>query len=425
MKIKDSSIFKSIITMGAGTVLAQLINVLVQPILTRIVPTEVLGIYTFIISLATMIIPIASLKMDMLIVSEADDNVAQYITDVCILICASVSFVYLIVICIAFIIPVSSIFKKYGAVVFLVPFIVFTNGLRFLFISYNNRYKQYKLIAGIGLLREGSRAVIQVASGIFQFGVVGQILGYALAPVFGFRRQTRDYIVKAKTRPKITFPVLKQILLNGKKQILYLVPAQFINSFSGSLVTICITSLYSAKALGYYSAGNRILDVPIIFIAANVSKVCYKEISEKVAKKEIVTPTLLKIIASISLVSLTGFGILYFIAPQLAEIVFGEGYYTAGVYIKCLCLMYAVRLVSSSFAGLFTVFGKQGFEFLLNSMLVVVAAVIFFIANSIGLQMEDYLWMMSIGYSLVYLVVLIGYIILCRKHDNTIACTNA
>ena len=421
MKLKDGSIFKSIFTMGAGTLLAQSINVLVQPILTRIVPAETLGMYTFLISLATMIIPVASLKIDMLIVSEADDHFAQYITDTCIVICSVISVIYSAVIGVSFLFPTQNVFNKNGKLIFIVPFIVFTNGIRFLFISYNNRYKQYKKIAGVGLIREGARAVIQVGSGVLQFGVFGQVLGYVLAPVFGFSIQTKEYFQKLKRRHFANPDEIKTVLTKGRNQILYLVPGQFINSFSGSLITICITSLYNAETLGYYSAGNRILEIPIIFIAANVSKVCYKEISERVAKKQPVFPVLTRIVLGLSIVSVLGFGLLFFIAPQLSEIVFGKGYYTAGIYIKCLCLMYAVRLVSTSFAGIYTVFKKQYYEFFLNIFLVVVAAVIYIIAKSTGLQMESYLWLICLGYTIMYVIMLAGYIILCRNHDKTVA----
>lgn len=421
MKLKDGSIFKSIFTMGAGTLLAQSINVLVQPILTRTVPAETLGMYTFLISLATMIIPVASLKIDMLIVSEANDHFAQYITDTCIVICSVISVIYFAVIGVSFLFPTQNVFNKYGKLIFIVPFIVFTNGIRFLFISYNNRYKQYKKIAGVGLIREGARAVIQVGSGVLQFGVFGQVLGYVLAPVFGFSIQSKEYFQKLKRRHFANPDEIKTVLAKGRNQIFYLVPGQFINSFSGSLITICITSLYNAETLGYYSAGNRILEIPIIFIAANVSKVCYMEISERVAKKQPVFPVLTRIVFGLSIVSVLGFGLLFFIAPQISEIVFGKGYYTAGIYIKCLCLMYAVRLVSTSFAGIYTVFKKQYYEFLLNIFLVVVAAVIYIIAKSTGLQMESYLWLICLGYTIMYVIMLVGYIILCRNHDKTVA----
>lgn len=52
---KKNSIWVGILSMGLGTVLAQMINIVVQPILTRVFPAETLGIYTYLISLATMI----------------------------------------------------------------------------------------------------------------------------------------------------------------------------------------------------------------------------------------------------------------------------------------------------------------------------------------------------------------------------------
>ena len=72
--------------MSATTVVAQSINIIAQPILTRLISAETLGIYTFLVSLANMAIPVASLKLDMLIVSEDSDDEAQYVTDLSIVI---------------------------------------------------------------------------------------------------------------------------------------------------------------------------------------------------------------------------------------------------------------------------------------------------------------------------------------------------
>ena len=43
---KKNSIWVGILHMGLGTVLAQMINIVEQPILPRIFPTEKLGYYT-------------------------------------------------------------------------------------------------------------------------------------------------------------------------------------------------------------------------------------------------------------------------------------------------------------------------------------------------------------------------------------------
>ena len=398
-----------------------MINIVVQPILTRIFPTETLGIYTYLISLATMIIPVASLKLDMLIVSEPNEKEAQYITDACIIINILISLIYAIVIIVGYQVSDNNIFNKYGIIIYVVPVLVFTNGLRFLFISYLNRYKEYKTISIIAIIREAIRAVIQVGAGFLSLGVFSLSMGYAVSPLFGLNIQMRNYLKELKERPRINLKKFKEIVLvKGKRQILFLVPAQFINSFSASLVTISITALFSAKILGYYSAGVRILDIPIVFITSNVSKVCYQRISENVANKKPVLRTLMSVIIVLSAVSIMGFGTLYVIAPRLSEIVFGQGYRVAGEYIRCLCVMYAVRLVATSFAGVYTVFKKQNFELILNILLIVSAGVSYVVCSMFNFEVITYLKFMNTGYTIVYLMMLLGYIVMCKNYDKKI-----
>lgn len=419
--MKTNSIWIGILHMGLGTVLAQMINVVAQPILTRVFPAETLGIYTYLISLATMIIPVASLKLDMLIVSESDDKEAQYITDTCIIINIIIALIYSVIISVGYRMPNGNIFNKYGIIIYVVPILVFTNGLRFLFISYLNRYKEYKIISIIAIIRELIRAIIQVGAGFMSLGVFSLSMGYAVSPLFGLNIQMKNYLKKLKERPHITFKKFKEIVLvKGRRQILFLVPAQFINSFSSSLVTISITALFSGKILGYYSAGARILDIPIVFITSNVSKVCYQKISENVVNNKPVLKTLMSVIIILSVVSITGFGTLYAIAPRLSEIVFGKGYRIAGEYIRCLCVMYAVRLVATSFAGVYTVFKKQNFELILNILLIISAGVSYIISNRLSCEITTYLKFMNIGYTVVYLLMLFGYIVVCKNHDKGI-----
>lgn len=419
MKKNDNSIWIAILHMGLGTILAQLINVVAQPILTRLFSAETLGIYTYLISLATIVIPIASLKLDMLVVSEADDNEAQYMTDACIVLVVLVSIVYTITITIGYILPNENIFNKYGAVIFVVPLIVFVNGMRFLFISYLNRYKEYKMISVLGIIREGARALIQVGAGLFSGGVFWLSIGYAIAPLFGFKIQLKQYLQKKKIRPRLTAQKFKELVFEkGRQQIMFLLPAQFINTFSSSLITVSIANLYSAKVLGYYSVGTRILEIPIIFIAANVSKVCYQKVSENIANNRPVSKIVLSIVTVLSIISVLGFGLLYVIAPNISEIVFGSGYSIAGEYIRCLIIMYAVRLVTTSFAGVFTAFRKQGFELIINVLLVVMAGASYLICEKFGYEVEVYLNFINWSYSIVYLLMLSAYTIACYNYDK-------
>ena len=416
LKILNNKLFRNIALMSSATIAAQMINVVIQPILTRIVPAETLGIFTFLVSMANIAIPVASLKLDLLITSEADDNRAQYITDVCVVVTTIISSIFLLVISCGYALK-ANIFCQYGPIIFTVPLMVFTNGIRFLFISYNNRYRQYKIIGLIGILRELTRGGIQIVSGLLTLGALGQVAGYALAPLSGLKKQTAEYVQKFKQRQTLDYATFKDVIIKGKKQILYLVPAQFLNSFSSSLVILFISMLYSTEQLGYYSAGVRLLEVPMIFITANVSKVFYKQISEDVNLHHAVLPKFTKISIALLLISTLAFGTLYFIAPQFSRFIFGEGYEVAGEYIKCLCLMYLVRMVATSFTGLFTIFGKQQVELGLNVFLIVAASVVYVISRKTDLPITSFMWLISISYSLMYLTLWLGYYSLCKSHD--------
>ena len=416
LKLFKNKLFQNIALMSSATIAAQMINVLIQPILTRIVPAETLGVYTYLVSMANIVIPVASLKLDLLVTSEKNDDFAQYITDACVIITFLISISCLLIISGGYLFD-AHVFCQYGPLIFTVPLMVFTNGIRFLFISYNNRYKQYKIIGLIGILRELTRGAIQITSGLCSFGVIGQIAGYALAPISGLRKQTNEYITKYRERRRINLDIFKQVIATGKKQILYLVPSQFLNSFSSSLIIMFISFLYSSEQLGYYSAGARLLEVPMLFIAANVSKVFYKQISEDVNQSHYVLSKFIKISLSLLFISVIAFGILYLIAPQFSRFVFGDGYEIAGEYIRCLCLMYSVRLVSTSFTGLFTIFGKQQIELVLNIYLIASATTVYLISNSMELPMASFMWLISISYSLIYIVLWTGYFWLCKSHD--------
>ncbi len=412
-------IWKDIAVMGSGTVFAQLINIISQPLLTRLFTPSMLGKYTAILSLATVIIPVASLKLDLLIISEQDDTEAQFITDTCVLVDIIVSATYFFIICILLLLPFESVFKKTGLLVLFVPLIVFTNGIRFIFISYNNRYKKYTIISKVAIIREFFRSIIQIFSGLFSFGVIGLIFGYMISPLMGLRLQMREYIAKRKERVHYSLHKFVEIITTkGINQIVYLVPAQFINSFAVSLITLSITALFDADILGYYSMGVRILDIPLLFITSNVSKVCYQRVCELRKKNEKVFPVISKVAVVLLFISCFGFGVLYIIAPKLAEVVFGEGYFVAGIYIRHLCIMYAFRMTATSFSGLFTVYNKQYFELILNMLLIVGAFFALWFCKQNLCSIETYLKIINVIYFSVYTIMLAGYLVFGLKMDN-------
>ncbi|USK63481.1 lipopolysaccharide biosynthesis protein [Peribacillus frigoritolerans] len=414
--IKKSK-WSGIISLGLGTIIAQSITILIQPILTRLITPEELGIYTFIISMATLIIPVAALKLEMLIVIEENDENAELLTDVGIIAVIFTTLIYTLFILVMLCIGNNS-FEEIGLYSLLIPFIVLTNGLRFIFISHNNREKKYSLIARISVLRELTMGIMQVLSGILGGGAGGQTLGYGLSPIFGLRIQAKEYIYRYKKRDKIKISQMLFFIKKNKNHIKFLVPAQFINSFSYALITLSVISLFSATEAGYYAITINVLGIPLVLITNNVSKVYLQKMGEDYRKGNSVWDTFLSVIKVMGSLSIIGFSVLTIIGPSLTKLVFGEGYIESGKYISILCFMFAFRFVASSIIGSYVIFNKQYLDTLFQTILVLSGIIIYFLSDLFNLSIYKYFELISIVYGIIYLLIIINIGYLCKRQNT-------
>ncbi|WP_430482683.1 lipopolysaccharide biosynthesis protein [Rossellomorea marisflavi] len=414
-RIRGNKAFSGLLALGMGTIGAQLINLLVQPIITRLITPDELGLYTFIISVANVIIPIASLKLNMLIVVEEDDQKAHELTVVSlisVLLMATVSFFIVIILLLANYKP----FVTIGLFIIFIPIIIVTNGIRFTMISHNNRLEKYSLIAKVDILREFVKGVFQVVLGLIGIGTFGQTLGYAISPLAGIKVQSKDFIEYIKKSKSIHYLNLTvRVIKENSKHILYLVPAQLINSFSYALITISIISLYSPKEAGYYSISVMVLGLPLVLVSNNVGRVFLKEFSNHYNNGKPIWGIFLKFTTILFLISSIGFIMLAALAPQFTQVIFGENYKQSGTYISILCLMYAFRLIASSVNGIYIVLQSQKMEIIFQILLVLSGIIVHLISYYLKLNVYEYLWLITSTYGFIYMLNLINMGYLSKK----------
>ncbi|MTW87994.1 oligosaccharide flippase family protein [Virgibacillus dakarensis] len=420
--IKNSPL-SSMLTLGFGTIVAQSINLLVQPLLTRLITPEEIGIYNFIISMANLLIPVASLKLTMLIVIDKEDEDAEILTDVSIITAILVSLLCTLFITIMLLIG-NNTFSEIGNLAFLIPVIIITNAIRFIFVSHNNRYKRYSLISKTDILRELLKGVLQIIAGTNGKGALGLSLGYAASPLLGLNFQTKDYIARYKERKKTTFSIILSTYKKHKNHILYMVPAQFINSFSYALLTFSVISLFSATEAGYYSISFMVLGLPLVLISNNVSRVYLQNLRELHRSGKSLWENYITIIKVLGVVSIFGFSLLAILAPSATEFLFGSGYNESGKYITILCFMFALRFISSSIIGGYVFFNKQKLDTFFQCSLVISGIVVHTLTDRFNLSIYEYLGLISISYGIIYLFIIVNLGFICRKfslsQDNTL-----
>lgn len=400
--------------LSTGTVLSQGINLLMQPILTRLITPEELGLYSYIFSIANLFIPVASLKLYILIVTAEDDEEAK---EVAYLSIVSIIFVILLYI---LIVVSSSVFSnhtptEYKLLLTINPLIIFTSGLYYVFLSMDNRYRKYQKMAKAEISKVGILGLLQIVSGILNFGVVGLLVSRIFSPLYFLSTAVQNLDKnKVITNIKHYFSRIKKY----RKHIFYSVPSQFINSFSYTLIMLSIISLFSSEEVGYYSIAMKVLGIPLVLISNNLGKIYLQKISGENRSSRSLFAIFKKTTFRLITVSLLLFAVIVIASPFATEMIFGYEYADSGNYIIILSYMFAFRFITSSLVGTYVVIKKQHIELYFQIILIIVGVFIYIISTIFSISIYHYLILVSMSYGLVYLTMLINIGKECKRFDQ-------
>lgn len=415
--ITSSNYFKAISQLTVGSLLAQLITVLVSPISTRLYSPEQLGVYTLIITVSAMFGPVLAGKYDMAIVSAEDDKEVNN------LIIGSVLFSLIFVgfISIGFYFYLNSkpeILEEVGNFAYLLIFILLLTGAINILNYYNNRYKDYKLISSVYVIRTSFQNLGLVLFGLLRFGAIGLLLSQLLGSLAGLKKQSKSLYDNRSIFKEVNLKDIKKTLVKYRKQPLYAMPAHFINSASYSILNFFITGLFGLSSFGYYSMSYRILGLPLSLVSMNVSKVFFQRASDEKHNKGTYNKTLIEITLFLLCLSIPMVLILVFLAPKLFEIVFGDGWYVAGRYAQLLAPMYGIRFIVSALTPALVISGEQKLEVLIQSLFIISSIFSYIICKYMLLGIGTFFSIVSLSYSMIYILLYITIYKLSKKTHN-------
>ncbi|MEI2364312.1 oligosaccharide flippase family protein [Priestia megaterium] len=395
-----------IITLSIGTIIAQLITIIISPITTRIYTPSQLGLYTLVMTIVSVIGPNINGRFDLSIVTsdskkEADTlTVTSTIISICmtLLISIALTLIYLFK---------PEMLNKIGAWVFILIPICLISGLTNTLLSYNNKYKQYKLIRSVSVLRSLALSIGQVSFGFLGLGVAGLFISQVISLILGLKRQAKYCLDNYKqllltTRAEIIFVIKKY-----KKQAIYSFPANVMNAMSYSITYFFITSLYGVNEVGYYSLCQTILGLPITLICSNVSRVFFRQASETRKNNGNFFSIFKKTTLILSAMSIPIFLILFLFGDKLFAIIFGADWKNAGQYAQIMAPMFAIRFITIPVISALLISGKQNLEFVMQLMFILLSVITYFLAKIFNYSIENYLNLTSAMFFINYLIMLL------------------
>ena len=411
MNIKSEYI-KNVAIVFSGSIAAQIISILLSPILTRLYTPEDFGVYAFVMSIGICIAAIAASQYNHGIMLEKEIHNAKQVVIVSIIVTSLIALFTLIALFIAiFGFHISSLENIKSACV-LLPCYVFFTGVNNSFTYWNNRNKQYKVLSKGRVISASITITSQIALAfVFQVKpfllLVGFVLGQ-LCSFFYLFLSTPD-LYKGLFK-RFSFFEVKFFGIKYKRFLMYTSFADLLNIFLMQLPVFILTRLVGAIQTGYFSLSNKVLAMPINFISSSVGEVFKQRAVDEYTRNGMCSKIFFQTFTGLFLLSIFPFIILFVFAPDIFAFVFGEAWREAGVFTRIMTPMFFFKFTVSPLTYLYYINGKQKEDLILHIlMLILIIASLLF----------GYKWFQKINvalllYSLCFSGVYIYY--LCRSY---------
>ncbi len=406
--IKNSSLFN----LGMGTMISQLILIIVSPITTRIYSPDDLGEYTLLLTIVTLFGPVICGKFDSLIVSENDETNVN----LAIITSTTVTILFTFLTVTLFYFYINHKIKDFSlANLILISILLLLTGFTNIAMAYSNRLAKFKVIAKVSVIRTSIQNIFLVLFGFLKYGSTGMLLSQLLGNISGFRSLLKG--INFNFFRNIKIKSVKSYFSKNTNLIFFSFPAHLVNSASYSMLNFFITGLFGTTIFGFYSLTFRILGIPLMIISQNVSKIFFKSASDEWNESKNFIKTFKKSNKILVCASLLITIFLIVFGPFLFRVVFGSSWETAGEYVRILAPMFGIRMIVSTLTTSFIIAKRQKMELFFQSFFIVCSLAAYFICNIYQFSIEIFLIIISLSYSIVYLLMY-AYIYDLSKGDR-------
>lgn len=422
--IKSPSI-RNFTKLLSANVVAQVIGLIVYPILTRIYAPEDFGLLNLFLSIGGVLTIISTAEYYYAIVlpKEHKQAVAVLWTGVlCLILTGGV-----VCLSVFFATPIASLLKTplLASYYWMMPFYVMAMGGWNLLNYWYIRTTKYSRISHYQI----SQSILS-AGGKMGFGYLGILQGgmiysVVLAPLVALVVSFITWKPIAILRKRVmNFNVSWQDICKQTKEYknfpLFVLPRSFVNMLAGQMPVLLLTPFFGSKLVGFYSLALLLGYTPIGTITRAVYQVLYQQTTERVHKSLPIGNIFKRFIIYASIIIVPVFIGLYFILPEITSWIFGKEWYVSGEYIRWMLPWLYVSFLSCSINYLFDVFMKQKWGLFFEVLLALVRV----LGLVIGVRMNSFIVAIasySIGTTLALMIQLLWMLMLVRRYDRSLS----
>lgn len=406
------TLLRHVLTLFTGTTIAQAIPVLVSPILTRLYEVSDFAVLTVVATIISLVGVITTGRYELTIgLPESEREAKQLVWLSVIISCFVALFSFFILLLGRFTIARWYNNPEAANYLLLVPVASLFYGFFQALSFWNIRKRFYGDLAGSRVSQSMVNSGISLGYAFTGWGMNGLVFGNVAGHVASF------FYAWLRLLWKKEIPSARENLHVGELKTLASRYRDFprVNGVhaltdvaQSTLIIFIISSFFGTLATGLYGLTMRVLQAPLNMIGSTFAIVFYKEVSEKVAKKEKIGKLLRSTIITLTMISAPIFLIIMIFGPSLFSLVFGDEWREAGVYARIMSPWLFVNFISSPISHLPAILGKQRQFFLLSlagNSLVVLSLLI----GALGFEEIKTGLILVAGSQVVFCMGMIGY----------------
>ena len=401
-RMRASGFLKGVLSVGSGNVLAQVIQVVTLPIVSRIFTDQMNGEYALVASVATIIVSFATLGLTSAVMTADSEEESDKVFQVAFLFEIIVS---TLLVGIFFLVsPAIRIFTlsvnyELGLLLMLC-YMLFANFSLLLYTAVN-RQKNNKVLMLNPIIGAAMTLIVTIPMGLLGCGSVSLLIAATAAEILKSVQMLRC------VNPFKSLIALGDIALISKKYkpfIVFQAPAHFLTALSTQIASPLFSGMFGAAVLGNYSMCMRLLEYPTRFVASPINTVYFRTADEYMKRGADLSGFTFKLIALVLAGTALPVAVLILWGEPIFLFVLGSGWEQAGQFASLLAFPIALKFCCTciSYCRIALARQKWNLVFCIINLLVTIASVGFgyYISQDLTFTVICY----SIGLAVICLI---------------------
>jgi O-antigen/teichoic acid export membrane protein len=375
----------NILKLASGSVIAQILGVLLLPIISRLYSPGDYGVFQLFLAISSVLAVLSCLSYQLAIMLPKKDEDSANITTLCIILVCVVSAIS----CGVFILLsgwVGEVLKTpdLSQYIIFLPVVVFLNGLYLVLNYWLSRRVRFGAVATAQVANSVSSKAVQIGAGIGSASpqglVFGLLAGYGAGLLVMLRGIREDLALFKNVSPGN----IKRLAVRYKRFPLFTSWSTVANSVSLQVAPLMLASFFSPAVVGFYGMAHMVVNMPMSLIGSATGQVFFQKASEEKNRTGSVKTVVQEVHQRLVSIGIFPILILMIIGEELFGLVLGAQWGTAGGYARILAPWLLLVFIASPLSTIFSVLEKQTIGLAFNLMVLFSRIAVLYVGGIYG-----------------------------------------